>query len=191
LVVEVAESKPGASYAALMAKANDLRKGDPKLTEAQAFTKAYTDPANRDLVAQYKREDAQRKEEAVAKMGKPSGLKIPDGYSGSPTDVNGDPEDDDGLMSIWNKYGLKVDYAAITAVRNWAAQNAQAPAPTGVGKGSLYRSGQLASARLSDKASALATATGIDHPSALARVRAANPLLATAADAEVAANQAA
>jgi hypothetical protein len=69
-----------------------------------------------------------------------------------------------------------------------AMKDAGVPAaPTGVGKGSIYPSGQLASARLSDKASTLATVTGLDHPSCLARVRAANPLLAAAADAESAA----
>ena len=34
----------------LNALAEELRKADPKLTKEQAFTKAYADPANRDLV---------------------------------------------------------------------------------------------------------------------------------------------
>lgn len=41
----------------LTAKAAELRKADPKLTQAQAFAKAYKDPANKDLVALAKREE--------------------------------------------------------------------------------------------------------------------------------------
>ena len=46
----------GSAYEQLQARAQDLRKNDAKLTPQQAFTKAYVDPANKDLVAQYKRE---------------------------------------------------------------------------------------------------------------------------------------
>jgi hypothetical protein len=117
------EPTPVPSYLKLQAKAAELRKSDSKLTEAQAFTKAYVDPANRGLVAQYKREEAAQREETMRKY----------------------------------------------------AQNVVAPSQPSVGKGALYPSGQLASARLSDKASTLATVTGLDHPSCLARVRAAEP----------------
>jgi hypothetical protein len=41
---------PTPSYAKLVAKAVELRKADPKLTEAQAFEKIYTDPLNGELV---------------------------------------------------------------------------------------------------------------------------------------------
>ena len=41
---------PTRSYERLTAKANELRKAEPKLSEAQAFTKVYEDPANRELV---------------------------------------------------------------------------------------------------------------------------------------------
>ena len=44
------------AYDQLMGKAAELRKLDPKLTEQQAFSKAYTDPANRELVATEKME---------------------------------------------------------------------------------------------------------------------------------------
>jgi hypothetical protein len=46
----------GNAYDILTVKAEELRKADASLTEAQAFAKAYSDPANRDLVAQEKRE---------------------------------------------------------------------------------------------------------------------------------------
>jgi hypothetical protein len=44
-VVQHAESNTSA-YSELMAKAAELRKANPNLTEAQAFEKVYTDPAN-------------------------------------------------------------------------------------------------------------------------------------------------
>lgn len=40
----------------LLAKRDELRKLDPSLTQEKAFAKVYADPANRDLVAQEKRE---------------------------------------------------------------------------------------------------------------------------------------
>lgn len=40
----------------LLAKRDELRKIDPSLTQEKAFAKVYADPANRDLVAQEKRE---------------------------------------------------------------------------------------------------------------------------------------
>ncbi len=46
-----AQIATSASYDKLMAKGAELRKADPKLTEAQAFAKAYEDPANKELVA--------------------------------------------------------------------------------------------------------------------------------------------
>jgi hypothetical protein len=52
--------EPTPSYRKLMAKADELRKCDSKLTSPQAFAKAYENPANRDLVQQYKREQAGR-----------------------------------------------------------------------------------------------------------------------------------
>jgi hypothetical protein len=42
---------PTPSLERLNALAAECRKADPKLTKEQAFTKAYTDPANRELVA--------------------------------------------------------------------------------------------------------------------------------------------
>ena len=86
------EPTPVPSYLKLQAKAAELRKSDSKLT---AFTKAYVDPANRGLVAQYKREEAAQREETMRKY----------------------------------------------------AQNVVAPSQPSVGKGALYPSGQLASAR--------------------------------------------
>lgn len=48
----------GSAYDQIQAKAAELRKGDAKLTQAQAFEKAYTDPSNQELVQSYKREKA-------------------------------------------------------------------------------------------------------------------------------------
>jgi hypothetical protein len=42
--------QPDDAYGALMAKAAELRKTKPDLTEAQAFEKVYADPANAELV---------------------------------------------------------------------------------------------------------------------------------------------
>lgn len=53
------------AYDKIVAKAAELRKADPKLTEAQAFDKAYNDPANADLAAQDK-EDGVKKRQAAA-----------------------------------------------------------------------------------------------------------------------------
>ena len=41
----------------LLAKAEELRKKEPALSEAQAFAKAYGDPANRDLAAAERRQN--------------------------------------------------------------------------------------------------------------------------------------
>jgi hypothetical protein len=46
----------GTAMTALTAKADELRKSDPKLTAEGAFSKAYVDPANAALVKQYKSE---------------------------------------------------------------------------------------------------------------------------------------
>jgi hypothetical protein len=46
----------GSAFDTITAKGEELRKSDPKLTKEQAFTKAYEDPNNKDLVVQYKRE---------------------------------------------------------------------------------------------------------------------------------------
>lgn len=40
----------------IKAKADELKKADPKLTDEQAFAKAYEDPANKESVALYKRD---------------------------------------------------------------------------------------------------------------------------------------
>lgn len=48
------------AYGELQAKAQELRKSDGKLSEAQAFTKAYTDPANREIVERYKDEQVKK-----------------------------------------------------------------------------------------------------------------------------------
>lgn len=50
------QTATGDAYGQLQAKAEELRKHDAKLTQEQAFSKAYTDPANKALVAEYKRE---------------------------------------------------------------------------------------------------------------------------------------
>jgi hypothetical protein len=44
----------GDALSQLNAKADELRKSDPKLSHAQAFAKVYSDPANRELAAQEK-----------------------------------------------------------------------------------------------------------------------------------------
>lgn len=49
------------AYDKIMAKAEDLRKQDPKLTVAKAFEKAYTDPANVELVKQHKEESTTKR----------------------------------------------------------------------------------------------------------------------------------
>lgn len=49
-----------AAYDQLQQKAAELRKADPKLTPEQAFTKVYTDPANRELALQDKQDQANR-----------------------------------------------------------------------------------------------------------------------------------
>lgn len=51
----------GSAYEQLMQKAVELRKADPKLTEAQAFDKAFIDPANADLVATHKTEEMRKR----------------------------------------------------------------------------------------------------------------------------------
>ena len=48
------------AYDELMAKANDLRKVKPDLSEAQAFSKVFEDRANRELVSRYRDEQAMR-----------------------------------------------------------------------------------------------------------------------------------
>lgn len=55
-----AKGAAGDAYGTMVAKAAELRKSDSKLTEAQAFSKVYEDPANADLVKQYKAEDIKR-----------------------------------------------------------------------------------------------------------------------------------
>lgn len=55
-----AGSGPSSAYGELEAKAAELRKTDPKLSQAQAFSKAYTDPANAEIVQRDKQEQAQK-----------------------------------------------------------------------------------------------------------------------------------
>lgn len=50
-------NKGGDAHQQLVAKAEEIRKAEPKLTEAQAFAKAYKDPANAAIVAASKREE--------------------------------------------------------------------------------------------------------------------------------------
>lgn len=47
---------PGSALEKLNTAASELRKRDTGLTQAQAFSKVYEDPANKDLVKQYKQE---------------------------------------------------------------------------------------------------------------------------------------
>jgi hypothetical protein len=61
------KGKDGASaYDQLVAKAAELRKVDTKLTPEGAFTKVFTDPANRELADQHKREEMRKKLTVVA-----------------------------------------------------------------------------------------------------------------------------
>ncbi len=55
-----AGGSPTSAYAEIEGKAAELRKADPKLTQAQAFAKAYTDPANRELIERDKAEQANK-----------------------------------------------------------------------------------------------------------------------------------
>lgn len=48
----------GSAYDQIKARADELKKVTPTLTDAKAFDKAFTAPENRDLVAQYRREKA-------------------------------------------------------------------------------------------------------------------------------------
>jgi hypothetical protein len=48
------------AYAELMAKAAEYRKSNPNLTEAQAFERVYTDPANREISKRERMESAPR-----------------------------------------------------------------------------------------------------------------------------------
>lgn len=50
------QAATGKAYDTLMAKARELMKTETTLTEAQAFTKVYTSPANAETVAMHKRE---------------------------------------------------------------------------------------------------------------------------------------
>ncbi len=50
------QSEGGSAMDALMGKADELRKTETKLTREQAFAKVYEDPANHELVKQYKGE---------------------------------------------------------------------------------------------------------------------------------------
>lgn len=55
---------PTAAYGAILDKATEIRKAEPKLSEAQAFSKAWKDPANASLVAAHKRAEAAAREAA-------------------------------------------------------------------------------------------------------------------------------
>lgn len=57
-----AKSETGgtSAYQTLLAKAEEVRKADGKLTQSQAFAKVYEDPANAELVARNKREELTR-----------------------------------------------------------------------------------------------------------------------------------
>lgn len=50
---------PDGAEGEFVAKIEEVRKDNPKLTDHQAYTKAYTDPANRDIVKRMKAESAQ------------------------------------------------------------------------------------------------------------------------------------
>jgi hypothetical protein len=62
LFAEFGKASEGSAsaYGELQAKAAELRKIEPKLTEAQAFSKVYTDPASRELVGRYKDEQVKK-----------------------------------------------------------------------------------------------------------------------------------
>jgi hypothetical protein len=57
-IINGAASGDSSGYAQLTAKAAELRKVDPSLTEARAFAKVFTDPANRELANMAKAEGA-------------------------------------------------------------------------------------------------------------------------------------
>ncbi len=61
--------RPATAYQEIEAKAAELRKVDPKLSQAQAFSKAYTDPANSELVARHKQESESRLAKIAAVTG--------------------------------------------------------------------------------------------------------------------------
>lgn len=56
----------GNAYSTLMAKAEELRKTETKLSKEQAFAKVYTDPANAQLKKQYESEEARGLAKVVA-----------------------------------------------------------------------------------------------------------------------------
>jgi hypothetical protein len=65
---EFGTTLPGADATAaaeMTAKAAELRKANPKLSEASAFTKAYTDPANIELKRRYDAEEAKKRANAA------------------------------------------------------------------------------------------------------------------------------
>lgn len=70
LFSEIGKSEQGGTgataYDQIMVKAKEFKKADPKLTEAQAFTKAYTDPANRELAETHKREEFTKRRSVAA-----------------------------------------------------------------------------------------------------------------------------
>lgn len=55
----------GSAYDELMLKADELRKGDPKLTREQAFDKAYTDPANASIIERHRAEELKKRQAAA------------------------------------------------------------------------------------------------------------------------------
>lgn len=54
------QDRPASAYQEIEAKAAELRKLDPKLSKEQAFTKAFTDPANAEIVARDQQEQSNR-----------------------------------------------------------------------------------------------------------------------------------
>jgi hypothetical protein len=56
VVAKRAAPVDGSAYDAISALGETIRKREPTLTKAQAFSRAYTDPANRSLVEIFKRE---------------------------------------------------------------------------------------------------------------------------------------
>jgi hypothetical protein len=114
------------------------------------------------------------------------------GDTEAPFDGSKDPADD-SLMAIWNRYGLKVDPFAITAIRNWSAQSAAAPKQTGIGvEVGKTMMQQSASQRIEANAAALCrSSSGLTHDQAVERIRQANPTLAAAADRETSDQEAA
>jgi hypothetical protein len=134
---------------------------DKGLTFARAFTKIYRDPANRALAVAEKTERRGHMQKA----------------SGVPND-NG--EDDDGLLALFERYGLTPDPQLVSEIRNWSMATASAPPTRGVGKSAARVQADARSRLEAIAASLTRSSAGLDHRSALIRAGRSNPELLAA-----------